>query len=151
MKKIIALFAFMLTLGLTSLTFAQDAGPSPDAAAPVATAPELPSPDDTAGLVKALIVAFNNSQWIAVAAIGIILFVGLVRKYGAKVWPKLSESKYAFGMSLVSGALLGAASGLNEAGWNPTLIGKAAVGGLLLAVLASGLFSGVKSSVKKAE
>ena len=101
----------------------------------------LPASDDIGGLAGVFADAFQTSNWKLVIAVGIMLAVALLRSFV----PKLDNGKIAFGLALALGAASSVATGL-EAGQVTTgvAIVKAIFDGAMTALVASGLWSGLK-------
>jgi hypothetical protein len=137
------------TVTLTDATIATlDAAPDATATATATTAPpEEPSIGELAGKG---VDAAKQGQWMIVMAIFVLLAVTALKKWGAKVWPKLGTGPGAFWSAIV----LGVAGAMGISISDGTLANDGAVivstilSGAVAGLSAAGLYSGVKTTKK---
>jgi hypothetical protein len=106
--------------GFDLAVFTVDAGPVADKPAP------LPDPEtDPAGVLREIGSASKDGRWLVAFALVLWVVVKLGRKYGAKLWPYLGETKGGMYLAFFTGLAATAAVQLytGKLDWGVTLDG----------------------------
>ena len=94
-----------------------------------------PDPENIQDFITAAFSAFNAGNYRYVAAMAIILAVFLLRKFGGKLLPFLTQGRWAWATAVLLGALTTLSAGLLSESPPKTFVA-------ILASLAAGAFTG---------
>ena len=98
----------------------------------------LPTPDDIGGFLSAVLGAATGKHWSFLAALGVMAFVFCLRKFGAKISPKLDTFLHSDPGGVLLALLAAFATALAAA---PVLTGAMALAALKTALVAMGGFA----------
>lgn len=153
------ILALVLMLGgvATVTVAAQDAAPVPTLDAGPARADAGPAPvaglppvtlEDPGAFVEAIVDSAKAGNWRALAALGLVLVIWAVRRYGTRWWDWLGTDKGGAALVLVIGILSQLAVvifGKDPLGW------KTIVNGIVLGFTAAGGWTVMKKLLPSAE